>query len=131
MKKKLIVLLGLALSSSPLLALAQGVGTNGSTTGVCNPTGDISFVICKIGSILNSIIPVLIVLGVVWFVWGVITYVIGGDEEAKKKGRDRMIWGLVGLVIIVAMWGLVGIVTKTFNVSNNTNITLPTVPTNL
>jgi len=131
MKKKLFVLLGVVLGASPLLALAQ-VGTAGATSTCQNiEPGTISKVICQVGSILNSIIPVLVVLGVVFFVWGVIMMVIGNDEEAKTKGRQKMIWGLIGLVVIVAMWGLVGIVTKTFNVNNNGQITLPTVPTNL
>ena len=128
MKKKLIALLGLGVVLSPMLALAQVGTVSGST--LCNATvQDLGDVICRIGSLLNKIIPVLIVLGVVYFVWGVISYVISSDEEAKKAGKNRMIWGIIGLVVIVGMWGLVSIVTSTFGLSNNTNIVLPTVPT--
>lgn len=120
-----MVLSGLVLGFSPVVALAA-VSTGTS----CNPnSGDISGVLCRIGNILNAIVPVLIALGVVFFVWGVIVYVVSSDEEAKKKGRDRMIWGIIGLAVIVALWGLVNILTNTFGVSgtNNTNITLPTI----
>ena len=128
MKKKLITLLGLGVILSPIAALAQVGTVSGST--VCNPTvTDLGDVLCRVGSLLNKAIPVLIVLGVVYFVWGVISYVISSDEEAKKAGKNRMIWGIIGLVVIVGMWGLVGIVTNTFGVSNNANIVLPTVPT--
>jgi hypothetical protein len=123
MKKKLGVLSGIVLGSMPLLALAQ------NATGCASvQLGTIQNIICKIGNILDTIIPVLVVLGVVYFVWGVVTYVISSDEEAKKTGRMRMIYGIIGLVVIVAMWGLVGIVTKTFNLNGSANVTIPTVP---
>jgi len=74
--------------------------------------------IAKIGGILNSIIPVLIVLGMAYFIWGVIQYVIADSEEVKKKGKDSMIYGLIGLAVIFGMWGLVNIVVKTFFTSS-------------
>ena len=128
MKKKLIVLSGFALSLAPVAAFAQVRAVSSQTS--CPPglaVTDLPSLLCKIGSLLNAVVPVLIALGVVYFVWGVITYVISNDEEAKKAGRDRIIFGIIGLAVIIAMWGLVGILTKTFNVSNSGTITLPTL----
>ena len=68
----------------------------------------------KIKDILNAIIPVLGALGLVYFVWGVVQYVINDSEEAKKKGKDRIIYGIIGFTVIVGLWGLVNIVVKTF-----------------
>jgi len=48
----------------------------------------------------------LLALGVVYFVWGVVTYVIASDEEAKKTGRDRIIYGIIGLAVIIGVWVL-------------------------
>ena len=127
MKKKLIVLSGLALLSAPLLTLAQ---TTGGRPTVCTggQINTIQSLICKLNEILGAILPLLIALGVVFFVWGVISYVIAGDEEAKTAGRDKMIYGIIGLVVIVGLWGLVRIVTNTFNINNTGNISFPTVP---
>ncbi|MDP2788921.1 MAG: pilin [bacterium] len=126
MKKKLFVLSSFALGFSPLLVWAQ---TGDPATRCLNPgTGNVFDFMCKISEILAFAIPVLIALGVVYFVWGVITYVIGGDEEAKAKGREKMIYGIIGLVVIVGLWGLVKIITNTFGLQNRTDITLPTVP---
>ena len=111
MKKKLIVLSSSVLSFMPLIALAQPTGGRCSSV---EQFGTIQSIICKIGNIFDIIIPILIIAGVLFFIWGVVQYVIAGDEEAKKKGRDRMIYGIIGLVVIVAMWGLVGIVNRTF-----------------
>jgi len=51
------------------------------------------------------------------FCLGNCSYVIGDSEEAKKKGRDRIIYGIIGLAVIVSLWGLVNVVVKTFNLS--------------
>jgi hypothetical protein len=128
MKKKLIVLSGFALASAPLMALAQSTG--GKPT-ACASTGQISTIqglICKFNEILGAVLPLLIALGVVYFVWGVISFVIASDEEAKTTGRDRMIYGIIGLVVIVGLWGLVRIVTNTFGIDNTGTISFPTVP---
>lgn len=82
----------------------------------CN-TGDLGGILCKIGELLNSLVPVLVALGVVYFVYGVVTYVIGDDEEAKQKGRDRIVFGIIGLAVILCVWGLARIVVRTFGVS--------------
>jgi len=60
--------------------------------------------------------------------WGVVQYVISNDEEAKKTGRNRMIYGIIGLAVIIGMWGLVNILKNTFGLDNVQNITLPTTP---
>lgn len=120
MKKNLMVLSGSVLGFAPLVAFAA------STPCLAN-SADVSNIICKVGAILNSVIPILILLGVVYFVWGVITYVIGSDEEAKKAGRNRIIFGIIGLAVIVAMWGLVNILVNTFGINTTGVTTFPGV----
>lgn len=133
MKKKLIVLSGFVLGLAPVMALAQvpaGVVT-GDAPETC-PAGlattTIQGVMCKVANILEAIIPILIILGILYFVYGVISYVIAGDAEASTKGRDRIIYGIVGLAVIVGMWGLVYILTNTFGLKNTSTINFPTVP---
>jgi uncharacterized membrane protein len=96
---------------------------------ICTGT-DLSFVLCKLAQLLNTIIPILITLGVVYFIWGVVSYVIAKEEEAKKAGRDKMIYGLIGIVVIVSIWGLVSILKNTFNLQNSSQgtIQVPCVP---
>src|SRR5579862_9882280 len=51
--------------------------------GTTSATG-ISAIIIKVEEIINTSIPVLITLGLAYFIWGVVQYMIGGGEEAKK-----------------------------------------------
>ena len=121
MKKKLIVL-GSVFGLMPAVVFAA-TGCGNYTT-----QGSIGYILCKIGDILNILIPVLVVLAIVYFIWGVITYVIASDEEAKKAGRNRIIFGIIGLACIVAVWGLVNILISTFGLTGaGTTKTTPTV----
>ena len=124
MKKKLIVLSSFALGLAPVMALAQ------QTTIACNAVrGTLGFWVCETGRILSSVIPVVIVLGVIYFIWGVITYAIGTEEEQKKAGREKMIYGIIGLAVIVGVWGLVNILDRTCGVGVGTQVpVLPTIP---
>ena len=122
-KKKLAILSGIGSFFAPLFALA--------VTQACTVTHDtIEGILCKARSILNTIVPLLVTLGVVYFVWGVVQYIMTGDEAKKKEGRTKMIYGIIGLVVIITMWGIVGLITNTFGVSGAYNFDLPYLPAN-
>lgn len=91
------------------------------------PASGIGKLICQAQQLLNSIIPVLVSLGVVYFVWGVVKYVIADGEEAKKKGKDIMIYGVIGFTVIVGLWGFVNILVNTFGLSGSVAPSLSTV----
>ena len=72
------------------------------------------YVVCIIN---KSVIPLIITLALAMFIWGVVQYVINSDEEAKKaKGRQFMIWGIIGLTVMFGVWGLVKILGTTFGI---------------
>ncbi len=120
MKSKLAVLLtSVAGLSVPFLASAQGVPSCASASGT------IQGLICTAGNILSFVLPVVIALGVIIFIWGVVQFVIASDEEAKTKGRNMMIYGIIGLVVIVALWGIVRIVTNTLGLGSTSNLAPP------
>ena len=116
------------LGTKALCESAGSAWTPDNATAACSSLTGIGKIICQIHQILNSIIPVLVALGVVYFVWGVVQYMIGGDEEAKKKGRSRIIYGIIGLAVIVSVWGFVNIIVNTFGLGGQTP-PLPTIGT--
>src|SRR3989344_6684800 len=92
----------------------------------CKDIEGIGNIICQIHKILNLIIPALIALAIIYFIWGVVQYVIRDSEEAKKKGKGHIIYGLIGLAIIVSLWGVVGIFVQSFGLGGGTTPTLTT-----
>jgi hypothetical protein len=73
-------------------------------------------ILTVVNKILATIIPILITLAVVYFIWGVIQYTVASDEEKKKKARGMIITGLIGLFVIIAFWGIIRLITNTFGV---------------
>lgn len=68
----------------------------------------------------KSIVPLIFGIAMVLFIWGVVQYVIGTDDETKKKkGRTYMIWGLIALAVMTSVWGLVRILGNTFGVNTS------------
>lgn len=77
-----------------------------------NLTDLINFVTCALN---QSVLPLLVTLAVVFFLWGVTQYMINpASSEEREKGQQYMIWGLIGLFVVVSVWGLVSILTSTF-----------------
>ncbi len=99
---KKIISFGAILGSMPFVALAADAFTLVQTTQL----------------LLNYVIPLLITIAVVYFIWGVIQYTLSSDEEKKKTARGNIITGLIGLFVIIAFWGIIGLITNTFNVGS-------------
>lgn len=110
MKKKIIKFVSIFsfLALSPIFAFAAGSGSCDALTGLGK-------IICQIGQLFNAIIPVMVSLGMVYFIWGVIKYVIADGEEEKKKGKDVMIYGIIGFAVIVGLWGIVNVIITSFD----------------
>lgn len=85
------------------------------------------YMLCRVSLLLNTLIPILITLGVVYFIYGVISYAIAKDDEAKTAGRGAMIAGLIALLVIVSMWGLITILKRTFGVTDSAVIAIPCI----
>lgn len=67
--------------------------------------------------LIKSVVPFLIALSVVGFIWGIFQFFLNPDNEEKKKnGKSFMVWGLIALFVIVSMWGIVGLLSNTFQI---------------
>ena len=84
-------------------------------------------IIITISQILGTLIPVLITVAVVYFIWSVIQFTLSTDEEAKKKAKTGIIQGLIGLFVIVSFWGVIAIVKSTFNFQDQALTNVPCI----
>lgn len=68
--------------------------------------------------ILNPTIALLFGIALVVFLWGVAKFIwASADNEGdREEGRRHMIWGIVGMFIMVAALGIISIVTNTFGI---------------
>ena len=75
-----------------------------------------------ISTINNVLVPVLFAVAFMVFLWGAFdTFILGAtSEEVKEKGKNLMLWGLIGFFVMVSIWGLVNILTGTVSFGNAT-----------
>jgi len=71
-----------------------------------------------IGGILRPIVPLLIGLGVVVFIYGVLILMFSEGGEKKEEGKQYMLWGIIGIFVMVSVWGLVNILSGSFQLNN-------------
>lgn len=83
-----------------------------------------------IGNIISPLVPLLIGVAVIIFLYGVIKTMLADGGEKKEEGKSYMFWGIIGLFVMVSLWGLVNVVKGTFNLDNslpNIQINVPKV----
>jgi len=105
--------LGAVMTMMPAVALAQG--------------GNLLGLLGLIEQIVSRAIPILVGLALIYFIWGLIRYVIGGSEEERENGKKMMWWGIVALFVIVSIWGIVAYIANILGVTQTTTVTPPTV----
>jgi len=122
MKKNLLLFVS-SLFILPGFALAQ-IAEDGSG-------GDLGlFMITILGFIQEIIIPFILSIGFLVFLWGIFLYFIrgGADPEAQKSGKSLILYAIGGFVIILAFWGIVNIITDGIGLENERgNIESPNI----
>jgi type VI protein secretion system component VasK len=68
--------------------------------------------------IVNPLILLLAGAAFVLFVWGVFQFIAhAGDETKRSEGRQAILWGLIGIVIIFGAYGIINIALGAFNLN--------------
>ncbi len=63
---------------------------------------------------INLIIPVLIALALVLFMYSGVRYAVkSGDSHGKGAERDALMWGIIALFVLVSVWGILRIMCST------------------
>ncbi|HBM46025.1 MAG: hypothetical protein UT05_C0014G0003 [Parcubacteria group bacterium GW2011_GWF2_38_76] len=65
--------------------------------------------------IINPLIVFILAISVVYFLYGVFEFMYTGDAKKMEEGKKHILWGLIGLFIIVAVAGIMGFVGDTVN----------------
>ena len=104
--KKLIAVIAFL---TPSLAFAQAIT-------------DVNSLTYKLTNLGNTFIQILIAFAVIWIIYNVVRYIMKDDSADRKPIGNSIMWGIVGLFVILSIWGLVNILSNTFR----TNTTAPT-----
>ncbi len=65
--------------------------------------------------LLGPLLTFLTVLALVLFIAGVIEFTRNADNsDARKRGKQRMLWGVIALFVMLGFISITGIFTQTF-----------------
>lgn len=102
-----------ALAGAPLLMFAQTSATT---------------ILRDIGNIFKILIPILITAGLIYFIYGVVRYVIASDADDREKAKSIVTRGIIGLFVVISVWGLIGIIQSTFGIGSGGSLNSSNIP---
>jgi hypothetical protein len=113
-----------------LIVLPQVSSAQLATSGNAGPFQDLLVNILEFSN--ETLIPFIIGIGFLFFVWGMFQYFIAGgaNEESKQKGKSLMINATIGFVVIIIFFGVINLLTNSTglegeSIENIPQITIP------
>ncbi len=71
-----------------------------------------------VSDIAKPILYLLMAVAVLYFIWGVFDFIRSSDSpDGRETGFRHMIWGIVGLFIMVSAYGLFNLIKSTIGVN--------------
>ena len=68
-----------------------------------------------IGLANTVVVPLIFALAFAVFIWGIVDYFFlnYSNETKREEGKQFILWGIVGMVVLLSVWGLVAILLST------------------
>lgn len=75
---------------------------------------------------VNSLTTIVIGLVFIYFMWGLITYLVGGAEK-KDEAKSQMIYSVLIMFVIFSVWGIINVLQNLTGATDNTgtNLVIP------
>ncbi len=75
--------------------------------------------------ILNPAIILLFVIALLVFFWGLVEFIYkAGSDDGRETGKRNIVWGIVGMVVMVGVYGIIRLVLNTFGIPFPTYLNL-------
>lgn len=101
-------------SKSVHLRIVAGLGIALAIPGAAQAR-TLADIIQRFIDLIEYTIPLLMGMALLVFMWGGAKFMYGaGDEKTRNAGKALLLWGVVGLFVMVSVWGIVIIVSTTF-----------------
>lgn len=84
------------------------------------PPAVIVFVAKLVDNIINPIIAVIFGAALVYFLFGLVRFIVAReDEQALVAGKQHMVWGIIGMTIMVAVYSILWLMLLTFDLNTD------------
>jgi hypothetical protein len=69
--------------------------------------------------IFFPVITLIMSVALLMFLYGIYEYVLHGDDDtARSTGKTHMLWGIIGLLVMISAWGILKIAAGTVGITN-------------
>lgn len=83
------------------------------------PTEVLTFIQNVTEQIINPMIGVIFAAALVYFLWGLAMFIASADDPAKRtQYKQHILWGVVGMVVMVSVYSILEIGLNTFGVGS-------------
>jgi len=70
-------------------------------------------------SLIGGFYTALLGVAVFLVAFGIFKFILHADDETeRKKGRSLILWGIIGIFLLLSIWGLVWILVNTVGLNN-------------
>lgn len=67
--------------------------------------------------ILNPLIVLMFVVSLLVFFWGLVEFITkAGEEGGRETGRRNILYGIIGMCIMVGVYGIIHVILATFGI---------------
>lgn len=67
--------------------------------------------------IIDPAVRVVFTLGLFFFLWGLVQFLWRlKDGQVSEDGKNHMVYGIVGMLIMVSVYGIISLVMNTFGI---------------
>ncbi len=124
--KKIVIVASIAIIFAPFLTATAEIGDGANTGGVKKPATPVTLsnpltgnsdpvttdtINSYIGKVINAVLGVVGSIALVMFIYGGFTWMMAaGNKNQVEKGRDIIIWSVIGIVVIFMAYAMVNFV---------------------
>lgn len=112
MKRISQIILISAVTLSPALVFGADFTLGGNST--------LKTLIFQALAVINVITPILSALAFIVFFWGLSRFILhSGEQKTREEGKQRMMWGILALFIMLTFRAIIGLVSNELEIGNN------------
>ena len=78
-------------------------------------------------SLLDLLVPITFALALIFFFYGIAQFIRNaGETKTHEAGKNKIIWGIVGLFVMVSIWGIIRYLGDSLGIETNIRNGAPT-----
>jgi len=105
------------------------VGVLGSMPMIAFADGELISFLGKVSEAFKILVPIMVTLALIYFIYGLAEYILVSGNEAKKaEGKNIMIYGTIAMFCIISIWGIVQFIGTTIGITTDASIKAPKIP---